>query len=69
MNKCNKYAVAYISFFDNELQLKIVEAEGWKDALNKVFANRGHYLPSDYKEAQAEAFNGNWMFNVIEVIE
>ena len=62
-----KYAVAYILFFDNDLQLKVVEAKGWKEALNKAFDNIGDYLPDRIEEAKAEAFNGDWMFEVKEI--
>ena len=29
----NKFAVGYISFFDNVLKVEIIEAKDWKDAL------------------------------------
>ena len=31
----NKFAVGYISFFDNVLKVEIIEAKDWKDALLK----------------------------------
>lgn len=62
-----KYAVSYISFFDNVLKLEIVKASGWKDALNKAFGIKGVWLPDDYKAAQEDAFSGEYMFAVKEV--
>lgn len=31
----NKFAVAYINFFNNDLIIEIIEADNWKDALFK----------------------------------
>lgn len=60
-----RYAVAYISFFDNVLKLEVVKAKGWKEALSKVAgAELVAYLPDCIEEAKAEAFSGDWMFEV-----
>ena len=61
------YVVAYISFFDNALDIKFVESDSWKNALDKAFPLDGYELPDDIEEAKIEAFNGDWMFEVKEI--
>ena len=62
------FAVARISFFDNELKVKVVSAPNWRDALIGAF-NVGDYdnFPDTIKEAKEAAFNNDWMFDVVEV--
>jgi len=64
-----KYAVAMLSFFDNDVLLEYVEVNGdWKDAFNKAFPDYGVYITAkDLKDAQWEAANQDWVFNVIEL--
>lgn len=62
-----RYAVAIITFFDNELSLEVVEANGWKEALREVYGYDITYLPDDIEEAQIEASDSDWMFNVKEI--
>lgn len=61
-----KYAVAFVNFFDNDLKIKIVGAEDWRQALNKAFGPK--YLKSDnLVDAKEEAFNQDWLFGVVEL--
>jgi hypothetical protein len=60
------YAVAYMNFFSNDLTIKFVESDSWKNALYKAFPLEGYELPDDMEEARVEAFNGDWMFFVKE---
>jgi len=62
-----KFAVSYITFFDNMLLTKIVEANNWKEALDKSEFMLGYELPDIYEDAQSEAFNCDSMFNVTEI--
>lgn len=70
-----KYAVAYISFFENELKVEIIEANGWKEALSKHSmlldedGNPGdiEWLPEDMEEAKIEANNADMAFDVKEI--
>lgn len=71
-----KYAVAYISFFENELKVEIVEAaKGWKEALSKHSllldkdGNPGDigWLPDDIDEAKEEAVNADMSFDIKEI--
>ena len=70
-----KYAVGYISFFDNDLQVVIVEATGWKEALSKhpQCVNKDGtpgdftWLPDDMKEAKDEIINADCEFDVKEI--
>lgn len=55
-----KFAVAWLSAFENEIELYIVEAENWRDALEKA-------KPGYIESAMTEAFNQDWNFNVIEI--
>ena len=61
------YAVAYMNFFDNTLDIKFVESDSWKNALDKAFPLEGYELPDDMEEAKTEAFNGDWQFEVKEL--
>lgn len=61
----NKYAVAFVDFFENDLQIKIVEAIDWKQALIKAF---GIVFTSETLEkAKEEAFNQDCLFDVKEI--
>ncbi len=66
-----KYAVGHMSFKDNELKIRIVEAEGWKEAFVKSFNILGMdtiRLSDDLEEAKIEAYNrGLGMFEVKEI--
>jgi len=64
-----KFAVGLINFFDNELEIKVVEVSGknWKDAFEKAFPDYAGYLSDDMKEAKREAFDADFMFDVVEV--
>jgi hypothetical protein len=45
------YAVAYMNFFSNDLTIKFVESDSWKNALYKAFPLEGYELPDDMEEA------------------
>ena len=62
-----KFAVSYINFYDNNLQTKIIEANNWKEALDKSEFFTGLELPEDFQEAKQEAFNCDSMFEVVEI--
>ena len=71
-----KYAVAAMNFFDNEITIKIVHADNWKDAV----LQHPQYAPTedtsedektqfsdDIEDAKEEAFNMKSMFDVIKL--
>lgn len=69
-----EYAVAAFSFHENELRIEIVEAENWKEALSKhsLFTEAGDpgdvsWLSDDIDNAKSDAFNGDILFDVLEV--
>ncbi len=65
-----KFAVAYFSCSDNGMELMIVKAKDWRDALvvsTFVSAYTVEQLPDDQNRAQEEAFNQDWQFAVKEV--
>lgn len=65
-----RFAVAVIMFFDNELKIKIVKAENWKDALKEAFPIEADFViitGNDILETKRQAFDQDWMFEVIEV--
>jgi len=64
-----KYAVAYVNFFDNDLQLRVVKARGWKQAVSRAFDCAQHLTSETLDEAKEEAFNQDWLFNVLEIDE
>lgn len=64
-----RWAVGWMTFFDNVLKIEIVEAEDWHSALlkhSKVGEDPWEF-PPDLEEAKQEAFNGDCTFDVIEV--
>ena len=71
-----RYVFSFISFFDNDLQSKIIEAENRLAALEKGFTEEGFKIPEDlYDQAtddedkedllKQEAFNCDSMIEVI----
>lgn len=64
-----RFSVSYINFSDSDLITKIVEADGWKDALKIAFPDIDDYseMPDDINEAKNFAFGGEWIFEVIEI--
>lgn len=66
------YAVAHANFFDNDLQIRIVKANDWKEALSNAFdADKIKNVASckDLKDAKWIAFNQDWLFDVVEITE
>ncbi len=63
-----KYAVA-CTHEDYQLDIRIVEAEGWKEALNKhPLFGEGFVLPDDLEDAKNVAVNEcDFEFDVVEV--
>jgi oligoendopeptidase F len=67
MKVLKKYAVAYINFYDNELSIKLTEANNWEEAVNKtfdLFAELGEDCSTDIEEAKRQAFDADFMFEV-----
>lgn len=61
-----KFAVGYVNLFDNILNIKIINAKDWKDALLNTFAID---LKVDQLEAAKEvAFDMDFLFDVKEVM-
>lgn len=68
-----KFAVAYMNFSDNDLTVKVIKAESWKEALENRLSelypdSEDCYEFSDNIEVEKEeAFNQDWLFDVTEV--
>lgn len=69
-----KYAVAAVTFHENDLKIEIVDAENWKEALSKhsLFTEDGDpgdvsWLSDDIDNAKSDAFSGDILFDVLEV--
>ena len=70
-----KYAVAAMNFYDNELTIKVVHAENWKDAVlqhpqykvSDEEVDEEVYFPDNIEDAKGEAFNMDSMFDVIKL--
>ena len=60
-----RYAVAYV--FDNDLKIKIVEAVGWRAALEKAFPALRWLKLMDLEKTKEEAFNNDILFDVKEI--
>jgi len=59
-----KYAVALMNFFDNDLQIKIVDGDGWRNVLVKAFSEMDWLKSKDLSKAQEEAFNNDFLFTI-----
>ena len=66
-----KYAVAFISFIENDLQIEIVLTDGsWKDALvDSQFIDKDicDTLDDFIETAKQQAFDQDWLFEVKEI--
>ena len=64
-----EYNTAALSFFDNELEVKIVEASSWKEALSKnpLFKDGTSWLSNDIEIAKDEAFDVDIIFTVVKI--
>lgn len=65
-----KFAVGYLSAFEDELKIEIVFAADWRDALVKskfIDEEVLNSLPDDLADAKQEAFNQDWNFDVKEI--
>lgn len=68
-----KFAVGFISFFDNELNIEVVYADDWRDALSyhsHIDAEFWKFLCNDtnsLKDAKIKAFNCDCMIDIIEI--
>lgn len=69
-----KYAVAAVSFLENDLKIEIVEAGNWSEALSKhsLFMDCGKpgdvsWLGNDKSIAKDEAIEADIIFDVIEI--
>lgn len=65
-----EYIVAALDFYDNELVVKIVEADSWKEALaqHPIFWDGVGWLPDDLEMAKDVAFTADIVFTVVEKI-
>lgn len=73
------FAVAYVSFFENDLKLKICEAETWKEAIILLMIEQGTVgneretrewidgLGDDLKTVKEEFFDADCLVEVIEL--
>lgn len=67
------YAVSYMDFFTNNLTTEFHRADNWSDALmmhTKMQTDEEYtsFLAAmSMQEAQCEAFNSDWLFDVVEV--
>jgi len=61
-----QYAVTYMSLFDHNMETQIVEADDWKEAFNAALPEV--FLEAeDLEDAKDEAFNQDWVFEVVPV--
>jgi hypothetical protein len=64
-----KFAVSFISLFDNKLQLKIVEANTWREALETSGFLTVEDLPLEIEmeKAQEAALDMEFQFEIVEI--
>jgi hypothetical protein len=65
-----KYAVAYVNFFDNDLEINIIEAENERDAIVKGCKYAADYddLPEGIDGIQELFWNTDILIEVKEII-
>lgn len=65
----NKYVVAFIDFFNNNLDQELVEAETATEAVKKSKFDLAYTVEdnNDYDKARSRAFDADSMFSVIKV--
>lgn len=64
-----RYAVAYMDpKYSVALEIRIIEAENWRNALQDAFGMAQH-LPTgdDLKSAKKRAYLNDWEFDVVEI--
>ncbi|MGL5706804.1 MAG: hypothetical protein ACRDDF_00845 [Aeromonas sp.] len=67
------YAVSYMDFNNNDMTIEFHRADNWHTALalhTKVCNDEeymGYLAGMPMEDAQYEAFNGDWLFDVKEV--
>lgn len=65
-----KWAVGYISFFDNEMSIEIVEADSWHAALSQHSKMTDHLDAVDFttkETAKQTMFDQDSMVDVVEI--
>ncbi|WP_257542508.1 hypothetical protein [Sphingobium sp. CFD-1] len=63
-----KFAVGYLTSFENALSVKVVEAADWRSALGAAHPDHENYVTSnDMEYAKGEAANQDWYFDVVLV--
>lgn len=67
------FAVSYMDFFTNNLVTEFHQAQCWQDAL-MMHSNvtqcgefEAYLMTQEMEDAQEDAFNGDWLFDVKEV--
>lgn len=64
------FAVGVINFFDNVLNIEIIQAESWLDALGKHSGIDAEFLPNDVsfmEDLKDEYFNIDMTFDIKEI--
>jgi len=65
-----RWAVGYFDMMNNTLDIEIVTAADWIDALSahsKISNGHLEELPTDMNEAKQEFFNQDAMFDCVEI--
>ncbi len=66
-----QYAVGYLNFYDNDLQVKVVTAAGdWKMALIEagfLDMEGAALLDADMEKAKQDVIDQDWIFDVKEI--
>jgi hypothetical protein len=71
------WAVGTIFFHDNKLEVRIINAPDWKTALDSALKAKFSgskdacvtFSSNILDDCKIEAFNGDWTFDVIEVLD
>ena len=64
-----RYVVSYMSFYDNDISLELVEAVDWQSAVQKSKFDIEYVLEDtlDLEEAKQLAFDCDEVFSVLEI--
>ena len=65
-----RFAVAWLNYFDNDLELSVVEANTWQEALEKAkpgYVENVADAGDDMDKARELAVDQDWTFTVKEI--
>ena len=63
-----RFAVSHIHLMDNDLKSELIEADFWYEALCIYLDYDPELDIKDIEKAKSEAFDQDWLFDVLEIL-